>query len=349
VINFFVFSASLGRVRKYCILVVTLLLLCINLESGFAASDNSKCKVPGNFEKVGSEFYQCIKSGSSLRLKKVNITSWQTELLKSIALKKVPSNLVDPIENAAGWSSNPFMGKMIWKSDEGVDLMSDGVPIQNGNGTKVLLMGDSLAPAIGPAFLQLQKTYNWNFRVIFRSSCQISDTKIIYKDKADLEKCALARLERLKVITEFKPSILVLIEDPLNPVLPNKGETPFQTWRASFARSLSVFAKQVPMKTVLLSRPVGVNKALQNCLKGRSEITTQCFGKVSTDLNLRLAQKMETEKAGGLFVDLTTSLCMNGTCPPFIANALVYRDHIHFTYAFAEKLGIELEEFFKFD
>jgi len=300
----------------------------------------------GKIEKIKSEYFECVKLNRQLKLKKVNLSPWQKSLYTSTKLTKLPENLVDPIESAAGWTSNPFRGELNWSSDEGNSPMSDGVPIKNGNGVKVLLIGDSLGAAIGPAFLQMQKLFAWNLRVIFTSSCHISDTKISYKSKEEREKCAIARTNRVMVVNDFKPDILVLIEDPLNPALPNKGETSIQTWQKGLAISLQQLEKLQNMKIVMISRPTGVNKSLQDCLKRNTQLSNDCFGSASKDLSVRLAQKLEVEKVGGSFIDLTPILCMNGTCPPFIGSALVYRDHIHFTYRFSEMLGDELKKYF---
>jgi hypothetical protein len=333
--------------RFYLIMLIGVVGLSINPEMSFASSTPSKCISVGKIEKIKSEYFECTKSGRQLKLKKVSLSKWQKNLYASTKLTKLPDNLVEPIENAAGWTSNPFKRQINWSSDEGNSPMSDGVPIQNGDGVKVLLMGDSLGAAIGPTFIQMQKMFNWNLRVIFSSSCHVADTKISWNSKEEIEKCDIARTDRIRVINDFKPDILVLIEDPLNPVLPDKGETSIQTWQKNLARSLAKLVKLQNMRIVMISRPVGVNKSLQDCLKRNDQLSNECFGSASKDSSLRLAQRIEVEKVGGSFFDLTPNLCMNGICPPFIGNALVYRDHIHFTYRFAEMLGNELKNYFK--
>ena len=329
------------------IVILGMMSFAATPESSFANSPSSKCISLGKIEKVKSEYFECVRVGSQLKLKKVSLSKWKESLYASTKLVKLPETIVDPIESAAGWSSIPFLRQMKWSSDEGHYPISDGVPIQNGTGARVLLMGDSLAGAIGPSFLQIQKTYNWDLRVVFRSSCQIAETNISYKTKEELEKCEIARMDRIKVITDFKPEILVLMEDPLNPVVPNNGETASQTWQKGLARALVKLEKFQNMKIVMISRPVGVSKSLQDCLKRNDQLGKDCFGIFSKDLGIRLVQKKEVEKIGGKFLDLTPFLCMNGICPPFIRNALVYRDQVHFTNSFAEMLGDEIEDYFK--
>jgi len=341
-----IFAGRTRFINFYLIIMIGVTGLSLNPEMSFASSSASKCISLGKIEKIKSDYFECAKSAGQLKLKKVSLSPWQKNLYSSTKLTKLPENLVEPIESAAGWTDNRFRRDLNWLSDEGNSPMSDGVPVNNGNGVKVLLMGDSLGAAIGPTFLQMQKLFTWNLRVIFTSSCHIADTKISYKSKEELEKCNIARTDRIKVINDFKPEILVLIEDPLNPVLPNKGETSIQTWQKGLESSLAQLVKSQKMKIVMISRPTGVNKSLQDCLKRNTQLSNDCFGSVSKDLSVRRAQKIEVEKVGGSFVDLTPILCMNGTCPPFIGNALVYRDHIHFTYRFSEMLGDELKKYF---
>jgi hypothetical protein len=322
-------------------------LISVNLQSGNAVDSTSKCKTMGFIHKKQTQYFQCTKVGKQLILKPVRLNSWQQSIFTSTSLTIIPSKLTEPIESAAGWSIIPFKAEFNWKSDEGKSLISDGSPIANGSGTRVLLLGDSLAAAIAPTFLQIQKSLNWNLRLVFRSSCQVAETRVIYQDKDSWEKCDKARLERLKVVQEFKPDILILIEDPLNPVAPDNGKTAFQTWRLGFKKSLANLETSSSMKVVLMSRPAGVTKALQDCLKGKSQLTLLCFGKASTGKLLRDAQKAEVESIGGSFIDLTPLLCINDSCPPFIGNALVFRDHVHFTNRFAEMLGDQVSVYFK--
>jgi hypothetical protein len=328
-------------------LVLAMTIIGLNPISSFADIPQTQCKSHGSYIKVKLQYFSCIKSGKQFIVKKVTLTGWQKSLFSSSRLTNIPNNLVDPIENAAGWASIPFLKEMNWSTDEGRFPLSDGTPTQNGDGDKVMLMGDSLAAAIGPAFLSLQKIMNWNLRVVFRSSCQIAETKVSYHSPSQLEKCDQARADRVKAIDDFKPKILILIEDPLNPILPSPGATILQTWQKSFAKTIAGYSSEGAMKIVLISRPVGVPKPLQDCVKRKSQLSTDCFGKSAKDANLRVAQKTEVEKIGGKFLDLSPLLCINGVCPPFIANALVYRDHVHFTNAFCQLLGLELEGFFR--
>jgi hypothetical protein len=322
-------------------------MMPVGLHSGIATENNENCKNLGFIQKKESQYFQCTKVGKQLSLKPVRLSSWQQSILSSTSLKIIPSKLSEPIESAAGWSVIPFKAEFNWKSDEGKALISDGSPVTNGSGTRVLLLGDSLAAAVAPTFLDLQKSLNWNLRLVFRSACQVAETRVVYHDKDRWEKCDKARLERFKVIQDFKPDILVLIEDPLNPVAPDSGKSAFQTWRSGFEKSMADLEVFSAMKVVLISRPVGVNKSLQDCLKGKSQLTISCFGKASTDKLMRADQKAQIEAVGGSFIDLTPLLCMNDRCPPFIGNTLVYRDHVHFTNRFAEMLADELSVYFK--
>lgn len=329
------------------VLVSALTCLSLTPTSSVASSPGALCKYNGNYLKIKSEYFLCKKSGKKFTVKKVNLTDWKKSVFASTTLTDVPKNLVDPVDTAAGWSSIPFLREINWTTDEGRFPSSDGVPIQNGDGDKVLLMGDSLAAAIGPAFLSLQRTMNWNLRIVFRSSCQIAETKVSYHSREQLDKCTQARADRIKAINDFKPNILVLIEDPLNPILPNPGNSILQTWEKGLAKTLAGYSQAGAMKIVFISRPVGVSKSFQDCVNRKLQLSTDCYGESVKDKIFRDTQKIQVEKVGGTFLDLTQFLCMNGTCPPFIVNSLVYRDHVHFTDAFCRMLGLQLKDFFK--
>lgn len=341
-------SKKSGFFITHVVLILCIaLILPVSIPTAFSAvTQNSSCKKIGDYVKVKKSYFECKSLGNSNKWKLVELSEWRRSLLLSLSLSDIPENLVDTVENAAGWSSIPFLRQMRWSADEGSFPNADGVPLSNGTGKKVLIIGDSLAPAMGPALLHIQKVFNWNLRMVFRSSCQIADTTAISGSKDNLEKCKLARQERIRIVNEFQPEILVLIEDTANPIAIQKGESAFQTWQGRFSESLLTLSNQSEAMLVLMSRPTGVKKSLQDCVKGKSRLTPDCFGNASQNANYRIAQKKAIQSVGGSYVDLTPLLCINGSCPPFIENALVYRDHIHFTNSFCEILGKELTEFF---
>ena len=256
------------------VLVTTLSCLSLTPITSFAISPESLCKSQGNFIKVKSEYFLCKKFGKQFTVKKVNLTDWQKSLFASATLTDVPKILIEPFETAAGWSSIPFLKEIKWTTDEGRFPSSDGIPIQNGDGDKVLLMGDSLAAAIGPAFLSLQRTMNWNLRIVFRSSCQIATTKVSYHSSAQLEKCNEARADRIKAINDFRPNILVLIEDPLNPIIATPGKTILETWEKGFAKTLARYSLGGTMKLIVLSRPFGLPKSFQYCVNRNLQLSS---------------------------------------------------------------------------
>ena len=339
-------SRSATRTAAVLVFMLTVSMLILYPQQGLAAPTQNVCTSEGFYKYEKANYSICVKKGKQLIWQKSALTSWQKNLFSSSTYSSIPGDLIDPIEQAAGWTNIPFLKQVNWSTDEGQYPTADGSPLQNGSGDKVLLIGDSLAPAIGPAFLQLQKMYNWNFRIIFRSSCHVSETTNANSSQANLEKCELARQARLKAVQDFQPSVLILTEDPLNPIIASKGKTSFETWEKGFEVSLNTFVKLTKSKIFLISRPVGVKKSLQDCLKGKSGLTADCYGNLETDKRMRQSQKNAIEKVGGTYIDLSPLLCINGTCPPFIMKSLVYRDTIHFTNAFAQLIAPELKKYF---
>ena len=200
----------------------------------------------------------------------------------------------------------------------------------------VILVGDSHARALMPAFVEMAEAGRISLEVQVRGSCSWTTSRVNHPDKSRIRPCTLYRRNLQRWLLKQAPRTDVVVT-------------------TGYARQVSGSASSQVIRMRALWRPVirkGVrivavsdNPRLkgepQKCLvkygarKGARECGVSTKAGLSRDPFLLTAKKTR----GATALDLRPRFCKKGFCPAVIGGANVYRDHTHITVTYAETLA----------
>ncbi|WP_286931437.1 MULTISPECIES: SGNH hydrolase domain-containing protein [Aeromicrobium] len=200
----------------------------------------------------------------------------------------------------------------------------------------VILVGDSHARAIMPAFVEMARAGRISLEVQVRGSCSWTTSRVNHPDKSRVRPCTLYRKNLQRWLLKQAPRTDVVVT-------------------TGYARQVSGSAKSQVIKMRALWRPV-IRKGVRIVaisdnprLKGEPQKCLVKYGAirgarkcgVSTKAGLSRDPFLLTAKKtrGATALDLRPRFCKKGFCPAVIGGANVYRDHTHITVTYAETLA----------
>jgi len=200
----------------------------------------------------------------------------------------------------------------------------------------VILVGDSHARALMPAFVEMAEAGHISLEAQVRGSCSWTTSRVNHPDKSRIRPCTLYRKNLQRWLLKQARTTDVVVT-------------------TGYARQVSGSAKSQVIKMRDLWRPVikrGVRviaisdnprlkREPQKCLVkyGATRGARKCG--VSTKAGLHRDPFLLTAKKtrGATALDLRPRFCKKGFCPAVIGGANVYRDHTHITVTYSKTLA----------
>ncbi|MCW2831774.1 MAG: acyltransferase 3 [Aeromicrobium sp.] len=216
-----------------------------------------------------------------------------------------------------------------------------------GSDRAVVVLGDSIAGAIGPGVVEAGKRRGWAVTVWAKSRCAVADvTKFDPQRDGTYEECDEFREAALKAIEQRRPDVVVLAMSRLTTeYLTVDGE------RIGGRRALRE-SEEGLRRTIDRLRAAGIGVVISDsphrapfppttCLAETGD-ARQCRFPVNTRVSImrEVARQMSDEVS---FVEANATVCPDGTCQPVVGSVVVYRDAIHFTRTFALTLAGDYE------
>jgi peptidoglycan/LPS O-acetylase OafA/YrhL len=215
----------------------------------------------------------------------------------------------------------------------------------------VVLFGDSHAEQWLPALEQAANTEPWHVITLLKASCPTT-TVPIYNPRLEREEyeCARWRTKALDYIKSLKPSV-VLISNSSGYVQRPSFQDPYarlsiREWQDGTAATLQSLSDSGVSVALLRDTP-RPEIDIPICL-ARTSAHPRLFPAATCDVSEKQALvqsvwQAETSAAQRFkyvsALDLTSSFCRDGQCPPMLNDLVVYRDGNHITSTFASSLA----------
>ncbi|WP_411733507.1 acyltransferase family protein [Paeniglutamicibacter sp.] len=199
----------------------------------------------------------------------------------------------------------------------------------------VFLFGDSHAANWYPALAALAERGDIRLDSNTKSSCHSVD-KERFVNGVEYFACDTWRAGVIDRINIERPNLVLIANYGKSTLV---SEAPFHTsWQEGLKRTLDAIAP-VPVAVIA---DVPDNKAsLEICLSAHIDDVKPCVLPRSEQLVAATAavETAAAASAGATFVDFSSYLCNEDSCPPIIGNKLVYRDAHHLTATFSRSMS----------
>ncbi|RWR19178.1 acyltransferase [Microbacterium enclense] len=250
--------------------------------------------------------------------------------------------------NATTWPElDPSMDSVIGGPQTPSDVAACGqvesLPIEQctwgdeGAGTSVMLVGDSVSLAYTEAFRKLSGEAGWTISTRGMFGCPFVDIAISNAKQEIVDACGTHNLDTISMIKERKPTYVVVTatyevrvtDDSDEKIEPGR-------WKDGLLRYLDQIKDDT--KIVLLAPPPSsVN--VQDCYTPQSE-PSACVSDITDQYeSTAKVEAAAAESINGVYVDVADLFCYDGACPSFIGTTPVKLDLVHITEAYAGKVA----------
>lgn len=253
----------------------------------------------------------------------------------------VPANLTPSLEDAE--SDNPVIYSNDCHRDQG-STDSSGCQIgDNPEAPLVFLFGDSHAASWYPALAKLAEEGKIRLDTNTKSSCYSADLPLLL-DGVEYAECDQWRQGVLERIDEEQPELVVMANYAGGELELEGGNDDFPArWRQGMESTIASI--DGPEVAVLADVP-DQGESPSVCLSEELDDAGECSETAADALSPELieAEQAAADSGGAQYVDMTSYLCNDQTCPTIIGNTLVYRDGHHLTARFSEQMAPPLWE-----
>ncbi|MBF9195414.1 acyltransferase family protein [Microvirga terrestris] len=194
--------------------------------------------------------------------------------------------------------------------------------------TKIVMIGDSHAGHLYPAFEELGREGAIYFRGLSKSACLFSLEAFYHQPfKRDYTECLEWSKNVIAWLERERPDLVLISQSPAYPESTGKGMT--EAWLRLIEMGLDVrVIRSTPWLRFDADKCLSASKNWSvDCAPMRKDVFRQ-------DLVSATADKMELR-----VLDLSNYLCDAERCPTVIGGILVYRDRHHLTATFAKTLS----------
>ncbi|WP_189112867.1 acyltransferase family protein [Pilimelia terevasa] len=253
----------------------------------------------------------------------------------------VPANLTPPLQAAADNLPAPYTDgcqasdKPAWQATHCLygDLSSS---------TTVVLLGDSHAGHWFNAMEAIARQRRWRLAVWIRNECTPASVLVYGRtDRRLLHDCSRWRRGALQRIQEMKPRLVVASNTGTYTTAPDGGTDTPDVWLAGWRETLRQLRATGARVTFINTTPhlrddvlpclvAHVNDA-RACQRARRDAVP------AVERRQLIANALR--HAGVQVIDPLPWVCTATSCPPVVANTLVYRDNNHLTTAYSALLA----------
>lgn len=255
--------------------------------------------------------------------------------------------------NASAWPElDPSMDSVIGGPQAPSDVAAcgqvDSIPIEQctwgeeGAGTSVMLVGDSVSLAYTEAFRKLSTDAGWEVSTRGMFGCPFVDIKISNAKQEIVDACGSHNLDTIAMIKERKPTYVVVTATYEVRVTADSDEKVGpERWKDGLLSYLDQIKDDT--KIVLLAPPPSsIN--VQDCYTPQSQ-PSACVSAVTDQYkSTAKAEGAVAKSIDGVYVAVQDLFCYDGRCPSFIGTTPVKLDLVHITDVYADKVAPALLE-----
>ena len=274
------------------------------------------------------------------------VAALETSLTAGAELRSVPSNLAPPLADAAAQRDQfAFGGCVRTFFEAGQPECAFG---DSRSPTTVVLLGDSHAAMLFPAFHMLAEQRPWRVETLAKAGCPPVDVEIsnrINRLFESLQRCRQWRTEILQRLREERPALVVIS------AWRQYGSRSAANWQPGFRAydpawldtlgRLVTDLRDTGTRVLVLGPIPDPGSVVPVCLSGHLDDVAACTPDRATAVNAAgiAAESQATQVAGGDYFDLTDLFCTVDRCPVIVGNTLVYLDRNHLTIEYARLLA----------
>ncbi|NRQ48675.1 acyltransferase family protein [Aeromicrobium stalagmiti] len=260
------------------------------------------------------------------------------------ATPATPETITPALEDAAG-DEGPFKasGCHVGFSQETTPSWDGCTFADRGGSREVVVLGDSIAGAVGPAVVRAGEQHGWAVTVWAKSSCPMADvTRFDAARGGAYLACDAFREAALREIEQRHPDVVVLAMSRLT------TERVTVDGEMAGGRESVVLATEGMERTVDRLHAAGIGVVLSDSPNRAPFFPTDCLAETrdarqcTFHVNGKTSIMAATSDAMGddvVLVEPNEAVCPDGTCQPVVDNVVVYRDKVHFTQTFARTLA----------
>ncbi|GAB3022977.1 acyltransferase [Mycobacterium bourgelatii] len=277
------------------------------------------------------------------------IAQVQAAVAASADLEAVPSNLKPSLGAAAAeYAQLRFDGCLRLPSEGGQPECASG---NTASATRVVLVGDSHAGMLIPAFRQIAEQRSWRVETLAKAGCPLLDLPLVtnpfFNRLVELvNRCEQWRANIMARLHAERPQLIVL--DMFRGYVANaRGgwRTSFTSYDTAWLDSLTRLVRQLRdlgSKVLVLGPVPNLNNTLvPQCLLRNIDDATACAPPMSVAVNRSGigAEFAATKAGGGQYADITELFCTRNRCPVIVGDTLVYMDQFHLTIEYSRVLA----------
>ncbi|MCV6964062.1 acyltransferase [Mycobacterium intermedium] len=273
----------------------------------------------------------------------------QAAVAASADLEAVPSNLKPSLGVAAAeYAQLRFDGCLRLPSEGGQPECATG---NTASPTRVVLVGDSHAGMLIPAFRQIAEQRSWRVETLAKAGCPLLDLPLVtnpfFNRLVELvNRCEQWRANIMARLHAERPQLIVL--DMFRGYVANaRGgwRTSFTSYDRAWLAGLTRLVEQLRglgSKVLVLGPVPNLNNTLvPQCLLRNIDDATACSPPMSVAVNRSgiEAEFTATEAGGGQYADITELFCTRNRCPVIVGDTLLYMDQFHLTIEYSRLLA----------
>lgn len=243
-----------------------------------------------------------------------------------------PAAAADDLLDPEGCFVGPRTRKLSW---------CDLGPTTDPEIPRVVMIGDSHARAILPAFMELIDAGQLSVTALFKSSCPWSTLRPTYDDQARADACVVWRKELQTWLLDNHTEFDVIVTTGKATLFGDDDASA----TAGFVEAWSPLAELGVPIVAIRDNPIHDSDP-NNCLATERQITRESCA-VSTAEGLAYFDALSAAAAevpGAVALDFTEFYCDAELCPTVIGGVNVYRDRHHITATYARTLAPYLWE-----
>jgi peptidoglycan/LPS O-acetylase OafA/YrhL len=211
---------------------------------------------------------------------------------------------------------------------------------------RVALLGDSHAIQWFPALEPLAKAEGWALEVDTKSSCSAGD--VTQYEKKNIHRvyteCPIWRNELLQRWTDdpaSRPDVVIVASRDLLTVMDGgtrlSAVASLQAQRAGLERTFTRL-EGLGIRVVLIGDVLSPGFDEPDCLSTHLDDPMACSFDAAGAAPQLAADRAAAAAAGVPVIEVTPTLCPDGTCPPIHDGVMVYRDGHHLTATYVQTL-----------
>jgi peptidoglycan/LPS O-acetylase OafA/YrhL len=278
-------------------------------------------------------------TGGTVQATAATPTAIETALAAAVGLKTLPSN-VQPSLASAVTDRPERTNKCLVPDPSGATPPADATcTFGDASATRTIVVtGDSHANSWMPAFDSFGKADHWKVIEYAKAACSPGDYPT-YVDPIDnrlYSQCNDFRSATLARVKALKPTYVILASEIRTVDIDPSGMVQsVRNYQAAGSRVIYLADTPSPQRIGSIPDCLAKNSDhIQACAMVRSDPSTRLGSMIQ-----RTNETAAVSQAGATVLDPTSWFCTATTCPPVIANQIVYTDNSHITATYAKWLA----------